>query len=237
MARPGPPASGAVDDVDNLARRLDPDRWLASRFVADRDTRADVVALYAFDAELARVGLVASNPLTGEIRLAWWRDAIKDIFEDSLVQAHPALRALAGAISRRGLPRLPLDRMIGARASVLTGIDASAAEQWADACGASAAVLAARILDPSAAETPVALAGRAWGLLLLRRSSALPKDVIDPLLRKAFAAAAVSLPGLSPAAFPAVAYATLIRADLRSCSASGLERRLRLVAAVARGRI
>jgi phytoene synthase len=43
------------NDLDALVRRMDPDRWLASRFIADRQARADVVALYAFNYQLARV--------------------------------------------------------------------------------------------------------------------------------------------------------------------------------------
>jgi len=37
------------NDLDALVRRVDPDRWLASRFIADAARRADVMALYAFD--------------------------------------------------------------------------------------------------------------------------------------------------------------------------------------------
>jgi len=38
-----------LDDIDALVRRVDPDRWLASRFIADAQARADVIALYAFN--------------------------------------------------------------------------------------------------------------------------------------------------------------------------------------------
>ena len=66
------------DDLDSLIRRVDPDRWLSSRFVADAAARADVIALYAYDHELARAPRVASNPLLGEIRLAWWREMLDE---------------------------------------------------------------------------------------------------------------------------------------------------------------
>jgi len=42
------------EDLDALIRRVDPDRWLSSRFVGDPAARADLVALYALDHELAR---------------------------------------------------------------------------------------------------------------------------------------------------------------------------------------
>ena len=61
-------------DLDALVRRVDPDRWLASRYIADVDARADVIALYALNYELSRAAEVASQPLIGEMRLAWWRE-------------------------------------------------------------------------------------------------------------------------------------------------------------------
>ena len=77
-------------------RRVDPDRWLSSRFIADPSARADVIALYAYDHELARAPRVASNPLLGEIRLTWWREALDEIYgENRPVRAHPGAQALA----------------------------------------------------------------------------------------------------------------------------------------------
>ena len=55
----------AADDLDGLVRRVDPDRWLATRFIADEAKRADVIALYAFDYELARARQVTSNAADG----------------------------------------------------------------------------------------------------------------------------------------------------------------------------
>ena len=49
------------DDLDALIRRVDPDRWLSSRFVADVEVRADVIAVYAFDHELARAPRVTTH--------------------------------------------------------------------------------------------------------------------------------------------------------------------------------
>ena len=54
-------------DLDALVRRTDPDRWLSSRFIEAEGRRADVVAIYAYDYELARAPKVASNALLGEI--------------------------------------------------------------------------------------------------------------------------------------------------------------------------
>ena len=82
------------DDLDAQIRRVDPDRWLASRFVADRALRADLIALYAFNHELARAAEVASQPLVGEMRLAWWREALEEMFEGRPLRKHPAALGL-----------------------------------------------------------------------------------------------------------------------------------------------
>ncbi|MDZ4052453.1 MAG: phytoene/squalene synthase family protein, partial [Phenylobacterium sp.] len=47
-------ATPPADDLDALVARVDPDRWLSSRLIADAQDRADVIVLYAYDHELAR---------------------------------------------------------------------------------------------------------------------------------------------------------------------------------------
>ncbi|MGH8335359.1 MAG: phytoene/squalene synthase family protein, partial [Gammaproteobacteria bacterium] len=64
MVSVSPPES--PDDLDALVKRLDPDRWLASRFIGDSAVRADVIALYAFNLELARIAETVREPLMGE---------------------------------------------------------------------------------------------------------------------------------------------------------------------------
>ncbi|MEO8114657.1 MAG: squalene/phytoene synthase family protein, partial [Phenylobacterium sp.] len=107
--------SDDLSDLDALVRRVDPDRWLSSRFVGEAAARADLIALYAYDYELARAPRAASNALLGEIRLTWWREALDEIYEGRPVRYHPAAQALAEAVGRRDLPRGPLEAMIDAR--------------------------------------------------------------------------------------------------------------------------
>ncbi len=219
MAASGP----GEHDLDRTVRSADPCRWLASRFIADRAARADVVALYAFDHELTRAVQVTSNPLLAEIRLAWWREALDEIFAGGPVRAHPAPRALGAALRRHGLPRAPLEAMIDARTE-----QEPDPVVWADQVGGSATILAARVLDPAADMDAVRAAGRVWGLMMLRRSGRTDIDLTETL-----AVAARASRRVSPAAFPAIACATLAR----TAAPSALETRLRLVLAVARGRI
>ena len=109
---------GAADDLDDLIRRVDPDRWLTSRFVVDAGARGDLIALYAYDHELARARRIASSPLMAEIRLTWWREALDEIFEGRPVRRHPTAEALGAVVRRRALPRGPLETMKIGRAHV-----------------------------------------------------------------------------------------------------------------------
>ncbi len=222
-----------------MIRRVDPDRWLTSRFIGDAAARADVIALYAFDHELARAMTVASNALLAEIRLTWWREALDEIFANGPPRRHPTAEALAAAVRRHGLPRAPLEAMIDGRIDALEApaIDAEGAIRWADAVQGSLASLAATILDPSAPPQAAVPAGRAWGLALLRRAGPAAPGLLDAPLRTAVAEARTAARALSPAAFPAALPARLARFDLAGHAPGPIGKRLSLVVAVATGRI
>jgi phytoene synthase len=228
---------GAEDDLDQLIRRVDPDRWLTSRFIADEGARADVLALYAFDHELARALKAASTPLMVEIRLTWWREALDEIFDGPTVRRHPVAEALADAVRRRGLARAPLEAMIDGQIAAVevAAFDAAAAIGWADAVEGSLASLAAMVLDPAASGQAAATAGRAWGLALLRRSGRASDAVLLPLLRGALAEARIGAVRLSVAAMPAVLPARLARFDLAGRSPGAFTKRLALVIASGSG--
>ena len=221
----------ALDDLDDLVRRTDPDRWLSSRFIAQPADRADVIALYAYDHELARAPKVTSNALLGEIRLTWWREALDEIFEGRAVRRHPTAEALAGAVARHGLPRGPLEAMIEARDRELDASPMSEAEvlDWARDTGGLAAQLAAQVLDPKTDSRMAIAGGSAWSLG--KRLEADP-DLRPTFLRVIHAARSASR-ALSVAAFPAVAHAALAGRPTKNDFA----RRLRLTIAVARGRV
>ena len=61
------------------ARAADPDRYLCALF-ADAPRRGALFALILFNAEIARVREVVSEPMLGQIRLQWWREAIDEIY-------------------------------------------------------------------------------------------------------------------------------------------------------------
>jgi len=218
------------DDLDDLIRRVDPDRWLSSRFVGDAGLRADVIAIYAYDHELARAPKVASNALLGEIRLTWWREMLDEAYEGRHVRHHPTAQALAEAIQRHRLPRELLEAMIDARYRELdaTPLKPKEALEWARDTGGRSAELAAMILEPGADAGPARAAGTAWALA--RRAAETPG--LAKVSAEALTAARRAVRGLGAAAFPAAAHAVL--ADKRR---SPLIDRLRVIVAVARGRI
>lgn len=219
------------DDLDELIRRVDPDRWLSSRFVDDAAMRADVVAVYAYDHELARAPRVASNSLLGEIRLTWWREALDEIYESRPVRAHPTAQALAEAIGRHGLPREPLEAMIDARYRELDATPMSETEalDWARDTGGRAAEAAARILDPAAKADLAHAPGAVWSL-----GRRLPEEpALRPAFEKVLTTAKTAARMIGVAAFPAVAHAALAGRP----NPSELAKRVRLTVAVARGRI
>ena len=218
-------------DLDGTLRRVDPDRWLSSRFIGEARARADVATIYAFDHELARAPKVASNALLGEIRLTWWREVLEEIFEGRPVREHPTAQALAAVVGRRGLSRADLETLIDARYRELDPTPMNEAEvlDWARDTGGQAARIAVRILDP-ATEAKMALAGgSAWALG--KRLANNPD--LRPTFLKVIHAARSASRELSVAAFPAVAHAALAGRPASNAYA----RRLRLTIAVARGRI
>ncbi|WP_374452109.1 squalene/phytoene synthase family protein [Phenylobacterium sp.] len=222
-------------DLDDQARRLDPERWLSSRFIADPAARADAMAVYAFDYELARAPKVASNALMGEIRLTWWREVLDEVFEGRSVRQHPTAQALAAAIGRHGLPRGPLEAMIDARYRELDPAPMNLADalEWARGSAGGAARAVALILDPQADLDRAERAGEAWAIGMLMGTAGMEGGAAQAALAEALAAGQ----GMSVAAFPAVAHATLARVRARGRRASDLEARLRLFWASARGRL
>jgi phytoene synthase len=79
----------------------DVDRFQAALF-APAERREALFALYAFDHELDRIRHAVTQPMTGLIRLQWWRDALDGIAAGRPPLAHPVVSGLA----RHVWPRL-----------------------------------------------------------------------------------------------------------------------------------
>ena len=105
--------AGRGDTVRRIARSGDPDRALAALF-APREGRADLLALYAFNVELARTAEQVSEPELGAIRLQWWREAIPRAAQGEAT-GHPVADALGEAQRRHALSAGKLAGLIEAR--------------------------------------------------------------------------------------------------------------------------
>lgn len=103
----------AFRHCEALVREGDPDRYLATLF-APAAFRPHLFALAAFSLTIARVRDAASNPIAGEIRLQWWRDALQGEARGD-VKSNPVAAALDDAIVARRLGRQPFVDLIDAR--------------------------------------------------------------------------------------------------------------------------
>lgn len=173
-----------------LVRNLDHDRFLTALFAAE-PAREYLFVLYAFNLEVARIRDMVSEPLLGEIRLQWWREGIDAIYAGQGVRAHPVLQGLDVTIQQCGLPRMPFDTLIDARARVFAqSPPASLAEleSYAEAISAGIMRLALDIIGGGIPDLALRHAGLAWGLTgllraigfhALKRQIFLPMDVMQ----------------------------------------------------------
>jgi 15-cis-phytoene synthase len=108
--------SGAGSDQDAAAfcaeqvRSLDFVRYASTLFAISERRRA-LLALYAFNVEIARVREQVSQPLPGEIRLQWWIDVLAGSGEGG-VEGNPVAAELLLAIRTHDLPVERLSRLI-----------------------------------------------------------------------------------------------------------------------------
>jgi len=96
-----------------LVREADRDRYLATLFVPE-PARSHLYALYAFNAEIARIREVVSQPTPGEIRLTWWREVVEGGRAEEAA-GNPVASSLLRAIEENKLPRQPIVDLLDAR--------------------------------------------------------------------------------------------------------------------------
>ena len=106
--------SDAASAVAEAVRRHDRERYLTTLF-APAERRADLLALYAFNLEVARTRESVREPMLGQIRLQWWRDALDEIQAGKPPRRHAVVEALAATIGRHNLPRDAFERLLLAR--------------------------------------------------------------------------------------------------------------------------
>ncbi|WP_296168241.1 squalene/phytoene synthase family protein [uncultured Brevundimonas sp.] len=207
-----------IADLDAQVRAADPDRWLSSRFVADAQARADLIALYAFEAELMAIPTRVTQPLLAEMRYRWWADQMDGVFAGEPRKGHPVLEALTDVVRRHRLERGPFDALIEAHIGRVHG-----EPHDLEAFYVEPMQLAVRVLTGPGHDDKVLGAGRVWGLAQVGR--------LDDA-RSALGDANAALKNLPSDAFPAVAHAMLIKTS----EAEPLKK-LRLTWAMLRGRL
>ena len=167
-------------------RTADPDRYFASLFVPV-DARSFVVALYAFNVEVARIAANVREPMLGAIRLEWWRETAEGAARGK-PRDHDVARGLAALFGAYPVELSALEAIIAARAfdsDAACFADFAALEAYLDATSGALMRIAAGIVggDPGR----VGQAGVAYGLTGLLRSLAfhnrrhklyLPQDLL-----------------------------------------------------------
>lgn len=186
--------------------------------VADAQARADLIALYAFEAELLAIPTRVTQPLLAEMRYTWWAEQMDGVFAGVARKGHPVLEALTDMVARHGLNRAPFDALIEAHIGRVHG-----QPHDLDAFYVGPMQTAVHLLAGPGHDAKVVEAGRVWGLAQVGRGDE---------ARAGRKAANAALKGLPAVAFPAVAAATLTKAD-----APEPLKRLRLIWASLRGRI
>ena len=165
-----------IDSFHHLAasaRAADHDRYLCALF-APPGARAALFALILFNAEIARVVEVVSEPMLGQIRLQWWREAINEIYQGS-VRKHEIVEPLARAVRRHNFTRSYFDRLIDAREMDLAAAppgDMAALENYAEESAAPLISLSLEVMgaDADALSELARHTGIGWALLGLMRA-------------------------------------------------------------------
>jgi phytoene synthase len=189
VSPPGETLSEAYAHCESLARAHDRDRWLSALF-APAPVRPHLHALTAFNYEVGRLREVVREPLAGELRLTWWRDALTD----AGASGHPVAEALLDTIARFDLPVALFENHIAARQFDLYDDPMPSLNDLEGYCGETASSLfqlAALILaegrDVGAADASghagvsYAIAGllRALPLTSARGQVYLPRDLLE----------------------------------------------------------
>lgn len=209
-----------------LVRQGDKDRYLSTLLAPDAK-RPQLLTLYAFNVEIARIRETVSDATLGEIRLRWWSDAIEALYAGDC-QGHPVVEALAPVIAEAELPKHAFLNLIEARQFDLYDDPMPSLQQLEGYLGETSSMLiqlAAMILDKRRAPhlgDISGLAGVAMGITGLMRALPLQRKrgqcyVPADLLAKHGLTPAHLLAGREPEAIAKVL------ADLRGHAAKRLD--------------
>ena len=144
------------DYIPTIVKDYDRDRYIAALFTPE-PYRTDLMSLFAFNVELARIPELVSEPALGEIRLQWWRDALRQL-EGGARLGHPVADRFGDVMRRRKLPKMTLLGLIDARNFDVTGDvmpDMQALRSYLAKTAGALFALSAEILADNMRETVV----------------------------------------------------------------------------------
>jgi 15-cis-phytoene synthase len=168
--------------IDRIAKQGDADRYVAALFTP-LSARAHLLALIAFNVELARIGEQVSEPALGEIRLQWWRETLDRAARGSArgeatrgaATGNPVADAIGTLLQAYPHLRTTLERLVDARrfdVALKIMPDWPALQAYVDDTAGAMFVAAAGLLADGAdgVETAARAGGLAYGLTGLMRA-------------------------------------------------------------------
>ncbi|MDQ2893695.1 MAG: squalene/phytoene synthase family protein [Pseudomonadota bacterium] len=137
--------------------------------LAPPTARAALTALFALDARLAEVASSTREPTLGQLRLAWWRDAL-DRLDRAPTPAEPTLRALENLVLLHGVTGADLSGMAAGWEAIVAGPtpDLAALVEYGTARGSALFGAAARVLGTHI-NARIDAAGRGWAVAEIMR--------------------------------------------------------------------
>jgi 15-cis-phytoene synthase len=180
----------------------EPLRDLASSY-APRDRRAGLAALFALDAALGDVLRSTRQPMVGQIRLAWWREALERL-DAAPPPGEPVLTAVAADVITQGVTGASLAPMTEGWEVLLAEPTDVMLSRYAERRGAILFGAAATLLGVEGFD--VAAAGQGWALAdlagnlgdgdLAGRARALALPLLEAAVRRRWPRRARSLGAL-----------------------------------------
>ncbi len=158
-------AARGLSPLAALVRRHDRDRYQTALF-APADRREALFALYAFNYEIARVREAVTQPMLGQIRLQWWREAIAAAYAGAQPRQHVVGEPLAAVIRDFAPTRRHVERMIDTRERDLADEPPATLAALEDYAEGTSATLLYLVLDVLGEGHPAAhAAAREVGIL------------------------------------------------------------------------
>lgn len=163
------PSDHTLSLAAQAVRRHDRERFVTALF-APPGPREDLMVLYAFNLEVARIRESVHEAMAGMIRLQWWREVVSGLRDDEAAR-NPVAGPLVALIRHRRLPLETFELLLEAREGDLSNeapADLDSLERYAQATAGSLGELAAVILGADA--SPARAVGTAFALTGLLRA-------------------------------------------------------------------